>query len=101
MTIGRDIIAGLENALAHATGERPARETRVEVPVLDVRSIRERLGLTQAEFAVKYGFSVGAVRNWEQGIRRPERAARLLLAVIERDPDLVHETLEELTAPAA
>ena len=101
MTIGDDIIAGLEHAIAHAKGERPGRETRFEVPVLDVRGLRTRLGLTQAEFAAKYGFSVGAVRNWEQGIRRPERAARLLLAVIDRDPDLVHETLEELTAPAA
>ncbi len=102
MSIGNDIIAGLENAIAHARGEGSgARETRVEVPTIDVRALRLRLDMTQTEFAAMYGFSVGSVRNWEQGVRRPERAARLLLAVIEREPQLVQRTLDELTSPAA
>jgi putative transcriptional regulator len=102
MSIGADIIEGLENALRHAKGtEIDARTTVVEIPTIDVRALRSRLGLTQAEFAATYGFSVGAVRNWEQGTRRPERAARLLLAVIERNPEVVQQTLDELSSTAA
>ncbi len=102
MSIGKDIIEGLEDAIAFAKGDTTrARLTIYEVPTIDVRALRTRLGMTQEEFAGTFGFSVGSVRNWEQGIRRPERAARLQLAVIERDPDLVRQTLEELTSPAA
>lgn len=102
MTIGADIIEGLENAVRHAKGnENDARTTVVEIPTIDVRALRSRLGLTQAEFATTYGFSVGAVRNWEQGTRRPERAARLLLAVIERNPEVVQQTLDDLSSTAA
>ncbi len=102
MTIGADIIEGLENAVRHAKGnENDARTTVVEIPTIDVRALRSRLGLTQAEFATTYGFSVGAVRNWEQGTRRPERAARLLLAVIERNPEVVQQTLDALSSTAA
>ena len=102
MTVGSDIIEGLKNAIAHAEGDdSQARVWTVNVPTIDVRALRTRLGMTQMSFARTYGFSVGAVRNWEQGIRRPERAARLLLAVIEREPDLVQRTLDELASPAA
>ena len=101
-SMGRDIIAGLEDALAFAQGdESKGRETNIEVPTIDVRALRARLGMTQGEFAATFGFSVGSVRNWEQGIRRPERAARLLLALIEKEPKLVRSTLEQLTSPAA
>ena len=102
MTIGDDILEGLEDALAYAEGdESRGRATVYEVPSIDVRALRRRLGMTQATFAATFGFSVGAVRNWEQGLRRPERAARLLLAVIERAPDLVRETLDDIASPSA
>jgi putative transcriptional regulator len=101
MTIGADIIEGLENALRHAKGDtNSTRTTIVEIPTIDLRALRLRLGLTQTLFATTYGFSVGAVRNWEQGIRRPERAARLLLAVIERNPEVVQQTLDDLASTA-
>ena len=47
----------------------------------------------QAEFASKFGFSSASVRNWEQGRRRPEGPARVLLAVIDRHPDAVEDAL--------
>lgn len=56
---------------------------------VDVAAIRARLGLSQQQFADQFGFSVGSVRNWEQGIRRREGAARVLLKVIERNPQAV------------
>jgi len=43
---------------------------------IDVKAIRERLGLTQSEFASKYRFSVARIRDWEQGRSRPDAAMR-------------------------
>lgn len=102
MSIGKDIIAGLKEAIAYSNGDTSQGwQSTYDVPVVDIRALRARLGMTQDVFADTFGFSVGSVRNWEQGIRRPERAARLLLAVIEKDPGLVQQTLEELATPAA
>ncbi len=100
--LGTQLIEGMENALAYAKG-RPVSGTRttiIDVPTVDVRAIRKRLHLTQRAFAETFGFSLSTVRNWEQGSRRPEKAARILLAVIDRHPDLVRKTLDELGAAA-
>jgi len=59
----------------------------------DVRAIRRRLGLTQAEFAARYGFSLETIRNYEQGHRRPAGPARVLLKVIASEPDAVTRAL--------
>jgi putative transcriptional regulator len=60
---------------------------------VDVRAIRRKLRLSQARFARRYGFSLGSVRNWEQGRRRPEGPARILLKVIDTDPKFVDRAL--------
>lgn len=65
---------------------------------VDVKAIRGRLGLSQEAFAARFGFSVGAVRLWEQGRRRPEQAARTLLLVIEHRPEAVTEALDRAAA---
>ncbi|MEO8714320.1 MAG: type II toxin-antitoxin system MqsA family antitoxin [Acetobacteraceae bacterium] len=70
----------------------PARVWPVPAEV-DVRAIRRKLKLTQSEFAARFAFSLSAVREWEQGRRRPEQAARTLLLVIARDPDVVVQAL--------
>ncbi|MGH2350858.1 MAG: helix-turn-helix domain-containing protein [Chloroflexota bacterium] len=49
--------------------------------------------LSQDEFAAKFGFPPASIRNWEQGRRRPEGPARVLLAVIARYPEVVEEVL--------
>jgi putative transcriptional regulator len=59
----------------------------------DVKKIRERLGRTQAEFAMMIGVSVATLRNWEQGRRVPEGPARALLKVVAERPDAVVEAL--------
>ena len=56
---------------------------------VDVRAVRRARGMTQKAFAEAFGFTVGALRDWEQGRKRPERSARILLAVIESEPDVV------------
>jgi putative transcriptional regulator len=95
--IGEDLILGMENAVAHARGrKRATRETVVPVAIpdtVDVARIRKRLGLSQELFAVRFGFSVKNIRNWEQGVRQPEGSARAYLLVIDRKPEAVREAL--------
>ncbi|WP_208603519.1 helix-turn-helix domain-containing protein [Rhizobium multihospitium] len=54
--------------------------------MIDVRSVRQERGMTQKAFADTFGFTVAAVRDWEQGRRQPDRAAKILLAVIKSSP---------------
>jgi putative transcriptional regulator len=68
---GKKILAGARQALEYAKGER--KGFRVHVPEeVDVKAIRETLGLTQKQFAEQFGFELDAIQNWEQKRRRPE-----------------------------
>ena len=93
--IGDEILEGLSNAAAYARGEPGrGRATVVDVPQeVDVKAIRGRLGFTQVEFANRYGFALSALQEWEKRRRRPDRSARILLKVIEHDPDAVDRAL--------
>lgn len=62
---------------------------------VDVRALRARLGLTQEQFALRFGLDLNSVQNWETGRRKPDAAVRSYLAVIDRIPDRVGEALEE------
>ena len=91
---GSRIIASLLEAVDWAEGgDVPVRLTTVEVPTTDVRATRKRLGLSQAEFAARFGFQPATLRNWEQGRTRPDGPARVLLAVIARHPEAVEDAL--------
>ncbi len=91
------IMAGLSDAVAYAKGDKSRGTAHVvEVPTVDVAAARKKLGLTQEGFASVFRVSVGTVRNWEQKRRRPEGPARVLLAMIERDPEAVLRTLHGL-----
>ncbi len=90
---GDRILRSIRNARRYARGET-AEGFVAHVPdEVDVRAIRTQMGLSQAAFATRFGFSVDAVQNWEQGRRRPEGAARALLRVIEREPEAVRRAL--------
>jgi putative transcriptional regulator len=87
------ILTGAKQALAFARGEL-ADGFVVHVPTeIDVKAIRRKLGMSQSQFAASFGFGVDAVRSWEQGRRRPEGPARVLLKVIEHDPEAVRRAL--------
>jgi DNA-binding transcriptional regulator YiaG len=60
---------------------------------VDVRAVRDRLGLTQLEFAARFGLDLDAVQNWEQGRTKPDRNARILLRVIATEPGAVEKAL--------
>jgi DNA-binding transcriptional regulator YiaG len=66
---------------------------RIELRAVDVRVLRARLGISQEEFAGRYGLDVATIRNWEQGRTKPEGPAAALLQLIDRDPDKVIELL--------
>jgi putative transcriptional regulator len=88
------IKSGLDSAKAYLDGTADKRKYRVHIPeTIDVRKIRARLGLSQEAFAETYGFALAAVRDWEQGRRRPERSARILLKIVEKEPEAVTRAL--------
>jgi len=88
------IRAGLEDALAYTRGDRSRGVAHeIDVPEVDVREVRAKLGLSQSSFAAMFRVSVATVRSWELGRRRPEGPARALLTVIEREPDAVRRAL--------
>ena len=95
-TVGARIIEGLEQAIAWAQGEDAnVRVTLVHVPDVDVREVRTKMGLSQAQFATKFGFPPATLRNWEQGRSRPDAPTRVLLAVIARHPEAVEDVLRK------
>ncbi len=93
--VGQSILRGAREALAYTKGEPvDVRLHHVAVPAtVDVKAIRSNLGMTQEEFAGRFGFSLGTLRNWERGHRRPEGAARAFLIVIARHPEAVEDAL--------
>jgi len=92
--LGRRLIAGLAEVSAHLRGEIELTSYDVKVPEqADVPGLRARLGLSQARFASAFGLDVKTVQAWEQGRRRPDRTARILLAVIAREPEAVRRAL--------
>jgi putative transcriptional regulator len=60
---------------------------------LDVAAVRKKTGLSQAAFGRRIGVQVSTIRNWEQGRRSPQGPARILLALLDRNPRIVEETL--------
>jgi putative transcriptional regulator len=95
-TVGARIIEGLEQAVAWTRGENDkVQVTLVQVPKVNVRKIRTKMGLSQAQFATKFGFPPATLRNWEQGRSRPDAPTRVLLAVIAKHPEAVEDVLRK------
>lgn len=94
MSAASKILKGLDQAIAHAQGEVAAKEHRISIPdAIDVRAVRTALNLSQAEFAIMFGFKLDTIRNWEQEKRVPNAQARALLRIIEQEPDAVMRAL--------
>ncbi len=72
------------------TDEELSRMRRVP----NTRQIRTRLNLTQEAFAERFFLPLGTIRDWEQGKKMPDSAARVLLRVIERNPEAVDRAME-------
>ncbi|MEW7973053.1 MAG: helix-turn-helix domain-containing protein [Candidatus Thiodiazotropha endolucinida] len=89
-----EISEGLKDAAAHAKGEKS--EVVEHTPeALNVRAIREKTGMSQQRFCATFGISLGTLRHWEQGLRSPRGAARVLLKVVENNPQAVIKAVSE------
>ncbi len=64
----------------------------------DIRALRKRMQLSQSQFASRFGFSIGTLREWEQGRRAPQRSTLTLLSIISVAPDVVTEAISRLDA---
>jgi putative transcriptional regulator len=88
------IMDGLTDALAYAEGDTGRGKAHVvELPVVDVKAARKKLGLSQDKFAAAFRISPSTLRKWEQGTRHPQGPARVLLTVIAREPEAVLRAL--------
>ena len=91
---GERILRGAREALALTRNEADVNKYGVHIPDrIDVKSIRRRMGMSQAAFGARFGIKVATLRNWEQGRRQPDLTARALLTVIDREPAAVHRAL--------
>jgi putative transcriptional regulator len=95
------IVRGLRQAISYAKdAPSQVRLTRYNVPDnIDVKKLREGLGMSQPEFALRFGFNLGTLRQWEQGRRYPDGPARVLLTVISHSPETVKEALQAAATP--
>ncbi len=91
---------GLHEVEAFLAGEQEGFKAHVPQEV-DVKAIRNRLGMTQARFSDTFGFSLDAIKHWEGGRRTPEASARTLLTVIDKNPAAVLTALNPAAVAAA
>lgn len=83
---------GLTEAIAFAQGE-PGEAIVHEFAPLDIKAVRAKVGMTQAEFAATFGISLGTLRHWERGDRKPQGPALVLLNVVAKEPEAVLRAL--------
>ena len=83
---------GLREAIAHRKGQGKGLKTYTPSEI-DVQALRQRIGLTQEQFAAKFAISLGTLRHWERGDRKPHGPALVLLRVIEREDRAVLRAL--------
>lgn len=90
---GKELIASMEQAVAHSRGRKVAglRVTKVAVP--DVKAIRRALRMSQRRFAAAYRIPLPTLKNWEQGRRQPDAPAAAYLLAIKRRPKEVLEAV--------
>ena len=96
---GLEIEGALDEVLAHVRGETELPCRIVDDPAAGrILALRKRMSLSRQEFADRFGLDAREVQDWEQGRRVPDRAARVLLTVIESDPEAVVRALGGISA---
>lgn len=91
-----EISEGLKDAANHAKGKKSGVLEHTP-EALNVRAIREKTGMSQERFCATFGISLGTLRHWEQGLRTPRGAARVLLKVVDQNPKAVMAAVKEQT----
>lgn len=90
-SFGSDLIEGMKLVLAHERGEIELEQLWPKP--IDIKALRRRVKMSQAEFSRTYRISKRALQEWEQGGRQPDSAARAYLTVIAKEPVLVRRAL--------
>lgn len=86
---------GLAEAIEFAQG-KPSEAIVHEFTPIDIKMVRAKVGMTQAEFAAAFGISLGTLRHWERGDRKPHGPALVLLNVVAKEPEAVLRALNSL-----
>jgi len=87
-----ELLASIEEAGKIKRGELKASRA-FDFPEPDVKDIREKIGFSQLKFASLIGVSPRTLQNWEQGHRRPTGPAKVLLRLVQTDPQSVFRNL--------
>lgn len=87
------IMAGLGEVLDIVEGRAEPARVYAAPAALDVKALRASMGMTQEQFAAQFGFTKAAVRDWEQHRREPVATARIVLKMIEQEPEAVKRVL--------
>jgi putative transcriptional regulator len=85
-----ELLASVKEMGSIKEGRIPASRT-YKYEDHEIREIRDRYGLTQDQFAEMIGISIGTLRNWEQGRRKPEGPAKILLRIIDKYPRAISQ----------
>lgn len=92
--IGLEVEEALAEVLAHVKGEVALPSRIISEPTAArVKAVRLKTGKSRVQFEATYGIDARAMQEWEQGRRIPDRNARILLAVIEREPEAVERAV--------
>jgi len=94
---GSALIEGLQEALAWKRGEVALEVVNINpMPAERIRAIRKKVARSAKEFERRFGIPAATISNWEQGRRSPDPAGRLLLKVIEANPEVVEHAAREV-----
>lgn len=94
--LGTALLEGLQEVLAWKRGETALEVVDINpMPAERVRSIRRKVAKSARDFERRFGIPASTLNNWEQGRRKPDPAGRLLLKVIEANPEMVEKVAHE------
>jgi putative transcriptional regulator len=86
-----ELLESVKQAKAIEKGQlNPARTFKID-PRNDIVKVRGKLKLSQTKFAAILGISTDTLQNWEQGRREPTGAAKILLKIAARHPEVLLE----------
>jgi putative transcriptional regulator len=83
---------GLSEAIEYAKG-KSTKAIIHSFNAADVKKIRANMGMSQREFASVFGISLGTLRHWERGDRKPQGPALVLLNIVAKEPKVVLKAL--------
>ncbi len=90
----KSISQGLEEAISFSEGKEIVARTFMPIHV-DVKELRKRIGMTQANFSTSFGISLGTLRHWERGDRYPQGPALVLLNLLSKEPNTILNVLHK------